>query len=109
LEQDESDDEYIGLYLDFQMLDDPIYGQISYNCGHSNASKLKLGCNVMILLIEISRAMEKEIAQHVVILATVISTCCVIPRLLRLLHIMHRHWTNLKLVEEKRERKMVGK
>jgi hypothetical protein len=91
------------------MLDDPIYGQISYNCGHSKASKLKLGCNVMILLIEMSRAMEKEIAQHVVILATVISTCCVIPRLLRLLHIMHRHWTNLKLVEENREWKMVGK
>jgi hypothetical protein len=45
LEKDELDEEYKGLYTNRQMIMDPIYGQISYNCCLSNALKFKLGNN----------------------------------------------------------------
>jgi len=45
LEHDELDEEYIGLYSNGQMIMDPIYGQISYNCCVSNALKLKFAHN----------------------------------------------------------------
>ena len=48
LEQDELEEEYMGIYKHGQMINDPIYGQISYNCCLSNAFKLKLGNNVKI-------------------------------------------------------------
>ena len=37
LEQEEWDEECMGLYTHVQMVNDPIYGQISYNCCLSNA------------------------------------------------------------------------
>jgi len=43
LEQDELDEEYMGLYTPGQMILHPIYGQISYNTYPSNAFKLNFG------------------------------------------------------------------
>jgi len=66
LEQDELEEEYMGIYKQGQMINDPIYGQISYNCCLSNAFKLKLGHNVKIFVIEMIRATGKEIAKHII-------------------------------------------
>jgi len=65
LEQDELEEGYMGIYKHGQMIDDPIYGLISYNCCLSNAFKLKLGHNVKIFVVEMKRATGKEIAEHV--------------------------------------------
>jgi len=51
VEQDELEAEYIELFIQDQMINDPIYGQILYHWCHSNAIKLKLGYNVTIFLI----------------------------------------------------------
>ena len=48
------------------MINDPIYGQISYNCCLSNAFKLKLGHNVKIFVLEMKRVTGKEIAEYVI-------------------------------------------
>jgi len=45
LEQEELDEVYMGLYTHWQMMNDPIHGQISYNCCLSYDLKLKLGHN----------------------------------------------------------------
>ena len=66
LEQDEMEEEYMGLYNHGQMINEPIYGQISYNCCLSNAFQLKLGHNVNIFLVEMMRATGKEIAKQVI-------------------------------------------
>jgi len=52
LEQNELKEEYMGLYINGQMIMDPIYGQIWYNCCLSKAFKLKLGHNPKIILVE---------------------------------------------------------
>jgi len=66
LEQDELEDEYMGLYTHGQMINNPIYGQISYNCCFSNTFKLKLGHNVKIFRVKMMRATGKETAEHVI-------------------------------------------
>ena len=66
LEQDKVEEEYIGLYTHMQMINDGIYGQISYNCCLSNALKLELEHNVKICWVEMMTATEKEIAEHVI-------------------------------------------
>jgi len=66
LEQDELEEEYIGIYKHGQIINDPMYGQISYNCCLSNAFKLKLGYNVKIFVVEMMRATGKETAEHVI-------------------------------------------
>jgi len=53
LEKDELDDEYMELHTNGQMITDPIYGQISYNCCLANAFQLKVGHNPKIFLVEI--------------------------------------------------------
>ena len=78
LTQVELDEEYMGLYAPGQMMNDPLYDQISYNSSLSNAFKLKLGHNVQLLLIEMKAATGKEIAEHVmrpekVILASLVT------------------------------------
>ena len=72
LTQEELDEEYMGLYAPGQMMNDPLYGQISYNSSLSNAFKLKLGHNVQLFLIEMKAATGKEIAEHVMRPAKVI-------------------------------------
>jgi hypothetical protein len=48
LMQEELDEEYMGLYALWQMMNDPLYGQISYNSSLSNAFRLKLGHDVQL-------------------------------------------------------------
>jgi len=111
LEQDELEEEYMGIYKLGQMINDPIYGQISYNCCLSNAFKLKLGHNVKIFLVEMMRATGKEIAEHIIRPTKVIRASHVKARREQLLIIIHRHCKVLKRVEERektRERRMVG-
>jgi len=111
LEQKNLEEEYMIIYKHGQMINDPIYGQISYNCCVSNAFKLKLGHNVKILVVEMMRVTGKEIAEHVIRLTKVIRASCVKARHEQLLIIIHRLWKVLMRVEEKekrRERRMVG-
>jgi hypothetical protein len=49
-EQDELEQRNMGIYKHGQMINDRIYGQISYSCCLSNAFKLKLGHNVKIFV-----------------------------------------------------------
>jgi len=72
LTQEELDEEYMGLYTPGQILNDPLYGQISYNSSHSNAFKLKLGHNEQLLLPKMKAATGKNIAEHVIRPAKVI-------------------------------------
>jgi len=67
----------MGLYAPGQMMNDPLYGQISYNSSLSNAFKLKLGHNVQLLLREMKAATGKDIAEHVMRPAKVIPTSLV--------------------------------
>jgi hypothetical protein len=46
LTQEELDEECMRLYVPRQMMNDPLYGQISYDSSLSNVFKLKLGHNV---------------------------------------------------------------
>jgi len=77
LTQEELDEEYMGLYTLGQMMNDPLYGQISYNSSLSNAFKLKLGHDVQLFLVEMKAATGKNIAEHVMRPAKVISASLV--------------------------------
>jgi len=111
LEQDELEEEYMGIYKHRQIINDSIYGQISYNCCLSNAFKLKLGHNVKIFVVEMMRATGKEIAEHVIRPTKVIHASRVKARREQLPIIIHRLWKVLKRVgerEKRGERRMVG-
>jgi hypothetical protein len=56
LAQEEVDKEYMGLYALGQIMNDPLYGQISSNSSHSNAFKLNLGHNVQLFLVKMQAA-----------------------------------------------------
>ena len=78
LTQEDLDEECMGLYALGQMMNDLLYGQISYNSSLSNALKLKLGHDVQLFLVDIKAATGKEIAKHVmrptkVILASLVT------------------------------------
>jgi len=112
LEQDKLEKVYLGLYKHRQMINDPRYGHISYNCCLSNAFKLKLGHNVKIFLAEMMRATGKEIAKHVISPTKVIPVSGIKTRCKQLLIMIERLWKDLKRVEEREkrsERRMVGK
>jgi len=66
VEQDELEEEYIGIYKHGQIINDPIDGQISYNGCLSIAFKLKLGYNVKIFVVEMMGATGKQTAEHVI-------------------------------------------
>jgi len=108
LEQAELDEEYMQLYINEQMITDPIYAQISYNCCLSNPFELKPGHHPKIFLVEMKQATGKEIAKHIIRPAKVIPASRVKARCAQLLIIIHRHWKVLRRVEERRERRMVG-
>jgi len=46
-------------------MNDPLYGQISYNSSLSNAFKLKLGNKAKLFVVEMKAATGKEIVEHV--------------------------------------------
>jgi len=111
LEQDELEQECMGIEKHGQMINDPIYGQISYNCCLSNALKLKLGHNVKIFVVEMMRATGKEITEHVIRPTMVIRASRLKARREQQLIIIYTLWKVLKRVEERekrRERRMVG-
>ena len=54
------------------MMNDPLYGHISYNSSLANASKCKLEYNEKLFLVEMKAATGKEIAEHVMRPAKVI-------------------------------------
>ena len=62
----------MGLYAPGQMMNDPLYGWITYDSSLSNAFKLKLGHNLQLLLVEMNAATGKDIVDHVVRPAKVI-------------------------------------
>jgi len=102
----------MGLYTHGQMINDPMYGQISYNGCLSNALKLKLGHNVKIFLVEMKRVTGKEIAEHRIRLTKVFPASHLKASHQQLSIIRHRLWQVLKRLEERekrRERRMVGK
>ena len=72
LTQEESDEEYMGLYAPGQMMNHPPYGQILYNSSLSNAFKLKLEHNVQLFLKEMKAAIGKDIAKRLMKPAKVI-------------------------------------
>jgi hypothetical protein len=49
-----------------EMMNDPLYGQISYNSSPCNAFKLKLGYNVKLGCVEIKAATGNNIAEYVI-------------------------------------------
>jgi hypothetical protein len=59
LEQDQLEEEDMGIFKHGQIINDTIYGQISYNCCLSNAFMRKLVHNVMIFVLEMNRARER--------------------------------------------------
>ena len=106
---DEFEEEYMGLYTNGQMITDLIYGQIWYCCCLSNTIRLKLRHNQKILLVETKRAIGKEIVEHIIKPAKVIPPSNVKARCVHLLIIIHKLWKVRKRVEERRERRIVGK
>jgi len=67
----------MGLYAPGQIINDPLYGQISYNSSISNAFKLKVGHNVKLFSVEMNAATGKDIAEHVMKPAKLIPTSLV--------------------------------
>ena len=91
------------------MITDPIYGQILYNCCLSNVFRLKLGHDPKLNLVEMKQATGKEIADQVIRPVKVIPASHVKARCAQLLFIIHRLWKVQTRVEERRERRIVGK
>jgi len=107
--QDKLDEEHVRLPTPGQMINEPIYSQISYNYCLLRAFWLKLGPNLKIFLVEMKIATGKEITKHVIWPAKVVLSSCAKARCAQLLIIIHRLWKVMKRVEERRERRMVGK
>ena len=66
MQQEESDEENVGLYATGQMVNDPVYGQMWYNNFLSNGFKLKPGHNLKLFLVEMKSATRKDKAEHIV-------------------------------------------
>jgi hypothetical protein len=56
----------MGLYTLGQIMNDALYGQISYNSSLSNIVNFKLGHNVKRFLVEMKAPTEMDIAEHVI-------------------------------------------
>jgi len=110
LTQEELEEELMGLYTLGQMLNDPLYGQLSYNSSLSNAFKLKLGHNVQLFLVEMKAATGKDIAEHVIRPAKVIPASLVTGRYAPLLiSILRLRRYRMKMKEWSMWRQQVGK
>jgi hypothetical protein len=110
LTQEELDEEYMGLYTLGQMLNDPLYGQISYNSSLSNAFQLKLGHNVQLFLVEMQAATGMDIAEHVIRPAKVIPASLDMVSYAPLLISILRLWRYpMKMKEWWMRRQQVGK
>ena len=99
----------MGLCTNRQMIMNTIYGQISYHYCHSKAFKAKLAHDQEIFYFRIRRATGKEIAERIIKPVNLIPASHVKARCAQLLIITPRLWKDLKRVEERRVRTMVGK
>jgi len=92
---------YEGLFTHMETMNDPMYGQISYNCYCSNTFKMKLGHNLTKVLVEIRIAIGKEeTAEYIIRLAKVIPTGHVQTGHVQLVVIIYRLWKDPNRVEE---------
>jgi hypothetical protein len=66
LEQNELEEEYMLIYKHRKMINNPVYGQISYNCCLSHTFKLNSGHNVKIFVVELMRATGNDTAKLVI-------------------------------------------
>jgi len=64
----------MGSYAPGQMMNDPLYGYISYNSSLSDAFKLKLGRNLKLFSVEMKADTGKDIVEHVIRRGKVIPT-----------------------------------
>ena len=71
--QEKLHEEYMGLYAPGEIMNDPLYGQISYNSSLSNAFKLKQGHHVKLFLVDMKPVKGKNIVEHVMRPAKVVS------------------------------------
>jgi len=110
LAREELDEEYMGLYAPGQMMNDTLYGQISFNSSLSNAVKMKPRHNVKLFSVEMKAAIEKDIAEHVMRLAKVIPssqvTVSYAPPLTRIFGLCRdpmkmKEWSMRRLVGER--------
>jgi len=85
LGKDVLEEEYMGLYVNAQIIMVPICCQISYNYFISIGFKLKLRQNLKIWLVEIKRSTKMMIAEHRIRLANVIPASHVKARFVQLL------------------------
>jgi hypothetical protein len=74
------------------MMNDPLYGQTSYNSSLSNALKLKLGHNVRLFLREMKAAAGKDIAENIIRAAKAIPASLVMVSYAPLRLSIHRFW-----------------
>jgi hypothetical protein len=109
LEQAELKEKYMGLYTNGQMIIHTIYGQISYHYCHSYAFKGKLAHDLKIFWFKIRSAMGNKIAECVIRPADVLPASHVNASCEQLVIVSHRLWKDLKRVEERSVRRMVGK
>jgi len=81
LTQEGLDNECMGLFAPWQMMNDPLYGQILYNSCLCIPFRLKLWHNLKQLIVEIKAATGKDIADHIIRPAKMISTSLVTVKL----------------------------
>jgi len=108
LTQEELDVEYMGLYAPGHMMNDRLYGQISYNSSLSNAFKLKLGYDGKLFLVEMKAATGKDIAEHIIRPVKVIPASLVPVSFASLLISILRRWREPMKMEEWWMRTQVG-
>jgi len=98
----------MGLYTSGQMMNDPLYGHISYTSSLSKAIKLKLGNNRKQVLVEIKVAKGKDIAEYEIKPARVIPTNLLTVRYTPLLISTLGHRRDLMKITEWWTRLQVG-
>ena len=108
LTQEELDEEYMGLYAPGQIMNDPLYSPISYNSSLSNAFKLKLEYDVKLFFVDMMPATGKDIVEHVMRPAKVISASLVTVRHATLLIRILRRQRYLMKMKEWWMRRQVG-
>jgi hypothetical protein len=94
------EEEYIGFFPPGQMMNNHLYGHISYNSSLSNAFMLKLGHNVKQCLVEMKATAGKDIVEHIIRLVKVIPASLVLTTITPLLIWIHTLWrVPMKIVE----------
>ena len=108
LTQKELEEEYMGSAAPGQMMNDPLYSQISYNSSLSHAFKLKLGHNVKLFLLEMKAATGKDIVEHEIRPAKLIPASLVTVSYAPLLISILRLWRHPMKMKEWLMRRQVG-